>query len=107
MKITHQGGFSTSELAEFRPTVYKNVLESAQAVVAYMRKAGLECADAANNIHCDEILNYKLDAPPSSLQNPHFSPGIADAIHRLWQDSVMTKITGEHWDRFYLMDNAV
>lgn len=106
MKITYQDGFSTSELADFRPTVYKNVLDSAQAVVAYMHKVGLRCADAANNIHCDEILNYKLDAAPGSAQNPHFSPGIADAIHRLWKDPVIVKIMEENLDTLYLMDNA-
>lgn len=106
MKIAHQDGFSTSELAKFRPTVYKNVLQSAQALISYMHKAGLECADAGNNIHCEDILEYKLDAALGSSQCPHLSPGITNAIHQLWKDPMIVKIMGEHLDNFYLMDNA-
>lgn len=32
MKIIHKNGFSPAELAEYRPVVYKNVLDSAQQV---------------------------------------------------------------------------
>ena len=34
MKIIHKNGFSPAELAEYRPVVYKNVLDSAQQVGA-------------------------------------------------------------------------
>lgn len=106
MKVTYQNSFSTAELAEFRPAVYKNLLESAQAIVVYMRKVGIECADTASNIHCDEILNYKLDANPGSSQTPPLSPSIVDAIYQLWNDPIMVQIMDEHLGNFYLMDNA-
>ncbi|KAF8890358.1 guanine nucleotide binding protein, alpha subunit, partial [Infundibulicybe gibba] len=48
MRIIHQGGFSNAELASFRPIVYSNVLDSAQSVVVYMRKIGLECVNYGN-----------------------------------------------------------
>lgn len=52
MKIIHQGGFSDEELTEFKPTIYKNVLDSAQAVVLYMRKIGRKCTDQSNHVRC-------------------------------------------------------
>ena len=42
MKIIHQGGFSVAELSEFRPVVYKNVLESAQHIITYMQRNAVE-----------------------------------------------------------------
>jgi hypothetical protein len=35
MKIIYQDGFSDSELADYRPVVYKNVLDSAQQVLIH------------------------------------------------------------------------
>ena len=50
MKIIHQGGFSDSELADYRPVVYENVLDSAQQVLIYMKKIGLECVEYSNRV---------------------------------------------------------
>lgn len=106
MKIIYQNGFSDAELAEYRPVVYKNVLDSAQAVILHMRKIGLECIEPGNRELADRILNYKLDATPSAeLTNPYFS-GIAAAINQLWRDPIIPKVMDEHSSDFYLMDNA-
>lgn len=107
MKIIHQAGFSDAELAEYRPVVYKNVLDSAQAVVVYMRKVGMECIDYNNRELTDRILDYRLDASPgSSMSNPYFSPEIAEAISQVWKDPIIPKIMDEHSSEFYLMDSA-
>ena len=50
MKIIHQGGFSDAELVDYRPVVYKNVLDSAQQVVIYMKKIGLEFVEDSNRV---------------------------------------------------------
>lgn len=50
MKIIHQEGFSEAELAEYTPTIYKNVLESAHSVVMFMKKIGLECEEYSNRV---------------------------------------------------------
>ena len=42
MKIIHKNGFSPQELASFRPTVYRNVIDSAQAVAQIIKKANPE-----------------------------------------------------------------
>jgi hypothetical protein len=44
MKIIHQNGYSHAELLMFRPTIYRNLLESAEAVVLAMRKLEIEPA---------------------------------------------------------------
>lgn len=107
MKIIHQDGFSDAELAEYRPVVYKNVLDSAQAVVVYMRKIGLECVEYKNRVLAEKILDYKLDAAPgSSSTNPYFSLSIADAINQLWKDPIIPKVVDEHSSDFYLIDSA-
>ena len=50
MKIIHQEGFTDTELAEYRPIVYKNVLDSAQAVIMYMRKIGWDFEGSSNRV---------------------------------------------------------
>ena len=107
MKIIHQGGFTDAEFGEYRPVVYKNVLNSAQAIVVYMRKVGMECVEYNNRVCADKILDYRLDGSPgTSMLNPYFSPDIANAIHQMWQDPIIPKIMDEHSSEFYLMDSA-
>ncbi|KAF9471706.1 guanine nucleotide binding protein, alpha subunit, partial [Pholiota conissans] len=101
MKIIHQDGFSEAELAEYRPAIYKNVLDSANAVVVHMKKIGLECVEFTNRPLAEKIIDHHFD-----LQNrpPFVSTEIAEAIHQLWKDPIITKIMDEHSSEFYLMD---
>jgi guanine nucleotide-binding protein G(i) subunit alpha len=50
MKIIHQNGFTESELMTFRPTIYRNTLDSAQAIVLQMRNMNVECVTPANRV---------------------------------------------------------
>lgn len=100
MKIVHQNGFSDTELAEYRPMVYKDVLDSAQALILYMRETGIECIDCNNRILADRILDYQLEL------TANFSPDIAKAIHQVWQDPIIPKFMEEHSSEFHLMDSA-
>lgn len=70
MKIIHQDGLTPAELATFKPTVYRNVRDSAQSVLAHMWKVGLECADYGNRQLTETIPDYKL----SSSTNPYIAP---------------------------------
>jgi guanine nucleotide-binding protein subunit alpha len=58
MKIIHQDGFSPSELAEYRPVVYENILDSAQQVVISMKKIGLEFVEYSNRVRCNLSLHF-------------------------------------------------
>ena len=50
MKIMYKEDFSETELAEYRPIVYSNVLFSVQQVCSYMRESGLEWAECSNKV---------------------------------------------------------
>ncbi|KAI6101041.1 guanine nucleotide binding protein, alpha subunit [Pisolithus croceorrhizus] len=82
MKIIHQNGFTNEELMTYRPTIYRNTLDSAQAIVLAMRKINVDCVNPLNRENVDKILDYRVDASPSFV----FSSDIAKAIHDLWQD---------------------
>jgi len=66
MKIIHQDGFSEQELLQFRPVIYKNVLDSAKAVVLYMIKVGLECVEYSNRVSFFLVAGG-LAGPPKAL----------------------------------------
>ncbi|KAF9218739.1 guanine nucleotide binding protein, alpha subunit [Gyrodon lividus] len=101
MKIIHQHGFTDDELMTFRPTIYRNTLDSAQAIVLAMRKINVDCVDPINRVNADRILDYRVEATPSFV----FSSDIAKAIQQLWQDPIIPKVM-DHSSEFYLMDSA-
>lgn len=121
MKIIHQNGFTDEELMSYRPTIYRNTLDSAQAIVLAMRKIGLDCVEPSNRVsltsfawcrartssvppqaNADLIFDYRIDPSPSF----EFSPDIARAIHELWKDPIIPQVM-DHSSEFYLMDSAV
>ncbi|KDR74848.1 hypothetical protein GALMADRAFT_157398 [Galerina marginata CBS 339.88] len=91
MKI-FQDGFSDTERAQFRSVVYRNVLDSAQRVLAYMKKTGLECIECTNRALAENVLNFRLDDTGSA----YFPSEIAEAIYLLWNDSVFSQVISEH-----------
>lgn len=103
MKIIHQDGFSDTELAEFRPVVYKNVLDSAQHIIIYMKKIGIECQEYSNRALADKVMEYKIETHNNQA---YFAPEIAEAIHQLVKDPEIPKLIDEHSSEFYLMDSA-
>ena len=62
MKIIHQNGYTREELSTYKLTVYRNLLESAQAIVFAMRKIGVDPVLPANRVHADTIVDYKVEA---------------------------------------------
>jgi hypothetical protein len=62
MKIIHQDGFTTEELSSYRPIIYKNVLDSAQAIVLTMRKIAVDCVLPENRV-CSVSTDYHLCHP--------------------------------------------
>ncbi|TFY75458.1 hypothetical protein EWM64_g8555 [Hericium alpestre] len=101
MKIIHQNGYTTEELLTFRPLIWKNLLESAHAVVGALAKIGLEPSRPANKASLEKLASYELSSDPTFF----FSPDIARAIQELWQDPVIPKMM-DHSSEFYLMDSA-
>ncbi|KAF7316132.1 Heterotrimeric G-protein alpha subunit [Mycena indigotica] len=102
MKIIHLDGYTHDELVAYRPTIHKNVLDSVQTVILAMRKIGVDPVRFSNRALTEKV----LDAASATDTPAFLSPEIADAIHQLMQDPIITKILDEHASEFYLMDSA-
>lgn len=87
--------------AQFRPTVYRNLLDSANSIITAMRKLGVDPAEPANRANAELIANYKLDPDPKFI----ISEEICTAIDALWRDPVIPQVM-DHTSEFYLMDSA-
>ncbi|KAF9003697.1 heterotrimeric G-protein alpha subunit, GPA3-like protein [Cyathus striatus] len=133
MKILHKGGFSPEERLHYRSIVYRNLIDSAQEVIAEIKKLGYEYKSSQNQLLAEKIYAYNLDprqkgssseravlygpGPLPANENPYdpsstvnrgltFNHEIAEAIDVLWKDPVITRVMDEHSDEFYLMDSA-
>ncbi|OAX33137.1 guanine nucleotide binding protein, alpha subunit [Rhizopogon vinicolor AM-OR11-026] len=101
MKIIHQNGFTKDELMTFRPTIYRNTIDSAQAIILQMRNMNVECITLANRVCAERIIEYRVENTPNFI----FSATIARAIHEMWQDPIIPKVM-DRSSEFYLMDSA-
>ena len=61
MKIAHHEEFTPEELTSYRPIIYKNVLESAHALIKAMRKPDVEPSTYATRLLADKVLDYRID----------------------------------------------
>jgi guanine nucleotide-binding protein G(i) subunit alpha len=50
MKIINQNGFTRDELLGYRQTIYKNLVDSAQAIILQMRKLQIDCEVPENRV---------------------------------------------------------
>ncbi|KAK9461663.1 guanine nucleotide binding protein, alpha subunit [Lipomyces oligophaga] len=101
MKIIHQNGYSKEELEMYRPTIFKNLLESIRGLLEGMKQIGLEPENESNKELVPYILEVPLDASSSTLD-----PEIHNAIVSLYHDPVMTQVLDRRTE-FYLMDSAI
>ncbi|KAJ9121548.1 guanine nucleotide-binding protein subunit alpha [Naganishia vaughanmartiniae] len=96
MKIIHQNGYSKDELLQFKMVIYKNLIDSAQALILACRKIGVDPEDPTNRVrdfryyqvNADAILEYRIDADP----NHTLSQDIALAIESLWHDPIIPSV---------------
>ena len=82
MKIIHQNGYSRDELAMYRHTIYKNLVDCAKALVTAARQFEVEVDEPQNRERCDYILEYAVDPDPQQALDPR----IGEAIAAVWQD---------------------
>ncbi|KAH8923340.1 guanine nucleotide-binding protein alpha-3 subunit [Atractiella rhizophila] len=124
MKIIHQGGYSRDELLLARMTIYKNIIESAQAIVLALRKFNLEPKTTENRANAERIFSYRLESvtltllpsggssplssplqpspysSPSAPVEPEYSPGemhsnLTDGIVKAIQELWADEVIGE------------
>ncbi|KZF23458.1 G protein alpha subunit [Xylona heveae TC161] len=101
MKIIHQNGYTVDELALYRLTVYKNLLDCAKALVGAMRQFEIDPENPQNREYCDYLLDYQVDPDPHTC----LESKVGDAVTSLWKDPCIAKVM-EHQSEFYLMDSA-
>jgi guanine nucleotide-binding protein G(i) subunit alpha len=101
MKIIHQSGFSEYELSTYRPTIYRNLLESATTLIQAMRHLEIEVESSENKEYCDYLMGYILSLVPAH----EIDARVGTAVASLWIDPCMPKVF-EHEAEFYLMDSA-
>lgn len=101
MKIIHQNGYTRDELALYRHTIYKNLIDCAKALIGAMRQFEIEVEDPANKEHCAYVMEFSVDPDPHQALDEK----VGNAILSIWQDKCIPKVF-DHQNEFYLMDSA-
>ncbi|UKZ73689.1 G protein alpha subunit [Trichoderma virens FT-333] len=101
MKIIHLKGYSEEELYNYRPTVFKNLVECAKAVITAMQQFNIELVHEDNKIYADFLIDYQAESGPQA----HIDPQVGLAVQAIWSDPAKDQLM-EHQTEFYLMDSA-
>lgn len=101
MKIIHLKGYSDDELYNYRPTVFKNLIECAKAVINAMRQFDIEPAHEENRAYCDFLLEYTVQSGPQAM----IDPKVGEAVQAIWNDPAREQLMDRQTE-FYLMDSA-
>lgn len=101
MKIIHLKGYSEDELYNYRPTVFKNLVECAKAVILAMRQFDIEPANEENKQYANFLMEYTAESGPQA----HIDPQVGIAIQSIWNDPARQQLM-ERQTEFYLMDSA-
>ena len=101
MKIIHQNGYTVDELALYRLTIYKNVIDCAKALIAAMKQFEIEPTDPQNDDNAEYLLAYQVDPDPHKPLDPR----AGTAVVSIWKDASIAQVM-EHQSEFYLMDSA-
>ena len=101
MKIIHQNGYTKDELALYRLTIYKNVLDCSKALIGAMRQFQIEPVNPENSENSDYLLEYQVDPDPHTPLDPR----VGQCVVSIWKDPSIADIM-DHQSEFYLMDSA-
>ncbi|KAJ0294532.1 hypothetical protein COL154_007154 [Colletotrichum chrysophilum] len=101
MKIIHLKGYSEDELYNYRPTVFKNLVECAKAVIQAMRQFDIEPVIEENKAYATFLMEYTAESGPQA----NIDPQIGIAIQSIWSDPAREQLM-ERQTEFYLMDSA-
>ncbi|KAL3418372.1 guanine nucleotide-binding protein alpha-3 subunit [Phlyctema vagabunda] len=101
MKIIHQNGYTVDELALYRLTIYKNLIDCAKALIGAMRQFDIEMRTPINTEYCDYLLEYQVDPDPHTPLDSK----VGAAVSSIWKDGSIEALM-ERQSEFYLMDSA-
>lgn len=101
MKIIHQNGYTQDELALYRLTIYKNLVDCMKALTSAMIQFGIVPRDPKVRALVEYIDEYNVDPDPHTPLDPK----AAEAVELIWHDDAIPRVM-EHQSEFYLMDSA-
>jgi guanine nucleotide-binding protein G(i) subunit alpha len=101
MKIIHQNGYSRDELALYRLTIYKNLVDCAKALIGAMQQFETVPQDTHVRDYCDYLLDYTVDPDPHRPLDRE----VGEAVVAIYADPAYSAVM-EHQSEFYLMDSA-
>lgn len=101
MKIIHQNGYTQDELALYRLTIYKNLIDCMKALIGAMHQFEIEPHGAGVKESMEYVMEYNVDPDPDTPLNPQ----AAEAVIAIWHDGSIPAVM-EHQSEFYLMDSA-
>ncbi|KAJ6583078.1 heterotrimeric G-protein alpha subunit, GPA3-like protein [Mycena vulgaris] len=112
MKISHQG-FDARELAEYRTTIYRNVLDSAGTLARVVHRVGVGALKEGERAHAALLLAAFPVAGAAEKEgdgeavetNTMLTPALADAIWHVARTPAVERLL-EHSAEFSLMDSA-
>ncbi|KAJ6535076.1 G-protein alpha subunit [Mycena capillaripes] len=112
MKI-HHGGFDARELAEYRTTIYKNVLYYAGTLAHVVRRVGVGTLEESERPHATQLLAAfpaaggagEVDVDPVPHTRPVLTPAL---VHAIWHvaRTLANECLLEHPTNCYSMDSA-
>lgn len=99
MKVLYLNSYTEEELTLYRATVFRNLIDSIQALITAMYSFDLKPTTQENQEYSSFLLEYRV--------NPNLLLGtkVGDAISSLWKDEVIPKVM-KRQKEFYLMDPA-
>ncbi|KAI9894119.1 MAG: Guanine nucleotide-binding protein alpha-2 subunit [Vezdaea aestivalis] len=101
MKIIHQNGYSVDELALYRLTIYKNLVDCIKALITAMEQFEITPDSSENKTNAAFLKDYSVDPDPQVSLDPR----VGAAVSSIWKDPCIAKIM-DHQSEFYLMDSA-
>jgi guanine nucleotide-binding protein G(i) subunit alpha len=98
MKIIHQNGYTKDELLNWRVTVYRNLIQSVQAIVNALNQFEYRLSNEKIEYEAQQISEYRLEE--------NIDPSIIDAVISVWHDPAVQLLLDQKSSEFYLMDSA-
>lgn len=101
MKIAHDD-YTLEDLADFRPVIWKILLENSRSIVQSLRGLSPKHANRATKDNCEYIMKHRCD-----IDNPEFLflPRFPHVVQDLWTDEIIPMLL-DRPSALPLADNA-
>jgi len=101
MKVVHDD-YTLEGLADFRPVIWKILLENSRSAVQAVRRLNLKRPNCATKANCEYIMNHRSDT-----DNPEFLflPRFAQVVQDLWTEEIIPLLL-DRPSALSLADNA-